>query len=312
MSDQEIFKVEYGVESFYVDVTNIALCENVTNGVLKLPALDIERYLLFGDPLPYIVKNIRVTQNGNFRVYPDGELINIDVSDLPLKMFLREKNNRLWFDREGTPEQKLESIHRNIRLKGGSMKEEYPEQLLVATFLGPKAKVLELGSNIGRNAHTIATILEDQKNLVTLESDAKVCDILRKNMHDNGYDFNIENCALSYRKLIQRGCDSTPGDVVKSGFFEVKTITFQELEEKYNIKFDTLVVDCEGALYYILLDYPDILDNINMVIMENDYRDQSHKDSVDSTMNAKGFSCIHTVSGGWGPCYKNFYEVWSK
>ena len=79
-----------------------------------------------------------------------------------------------------------------------------------------------------------------------------------------------------------------------------------------NIKFDTLVLDCEGAFYYILMDTPEILTNINLIIMENDYLDKSHKTYIDDILKNHQFNTIFTEGGGWGPCANNFYEVWAK
>lgn len=41
--------------------------------------------------------------------------------------------------------------------------------------------------------------------------------------------------------------------------------------------FDALAVDCEGAFYYILLDMPEILEHVKLIIIENDYHDAEHK-----------------------------------
>ena len=83
---------------------------------------------------------------------------------------------------------------------------------------------------------------------------------------------------------------------------------------KYGIQFDTLVLDCEGAFYYILLDMPEILNNINLILMENDYFNADHKKYVDSILREKKFNVIYLVDGcgGWGPCEHNFWEVWLK
>jgi hypothetical protein len=59
--------------------------------------------------------------------------------------------------------------------------------------------------------------------------------------------------------------------------FDLYNKTLPELKEKYPINFDTLVLDCEGAFYYILMDYPEILHGINLIIMENDYHSIDHK-----------------------------------
>jgi hypothetical protein len=93
---------------------------------------------------------------------------------------------------------------------------------------------------------------------------------------------------------------------------KVNTISLTELQTKYNIEFDTLVLDCEGAFYYILMDMPEILNNINLIIMENDYLDITHKNYIDKQLIKNNFYVDYVESGGWSPCYNNFFEVWKK
>ena len=301
--------VKYGVYGKYVDVTDIVLSKCVTDGMLVIPALDTERAAIFGDPLVGILKHIVITKDGKSESYFNNDFIfisTLDNGEVP-------PNSRIWYDPNVVdPAARLATIHSNIRLVGGDIRDEYPEQLMAVTFIERDNKVLEIGSNIGRNTLTIATILAEQNNLVTLESDPSTCRILEQNMRQNRYQFNIEPSALSYRKLIQKGWDTIPSEVVLPGYTPVNTITFQELEEKYKIQFDTLVADCEGALYYILADYPDMLNNINTVIMENDYTDIKHKLLVDAVLISKGFKRVYVRGGGWGPCTANFFETWKK
>ncbi len=42
---------------------------------------------------------------------------------------------------------------------------------------------------------------------------------------------------------------------------------------KYNMNFNVLVVDCEGALYYMLKDEPEFLNGFETIIIENDFTD---------------------------------------
>ena len=76
--------------------------------------------------------------------------------------------------------------------------------------------------------------------------------------------------------------------------------------------FDTLIMDCEGAFYFILLDMPEILDNITMIIMENDYFDITKKQYIDNILKKNNFYRDYVEPGGWGPCEAFFYEVWKK
>ena len=135
---------------------------------------------------------------------------------------------------------------------------------------------------------------------------------LIENRNLNNLHFHVENSALSIKKMIQKDWDTIQSDNLLDSYKWVNTITLETLKNKYNIVFDTLVLDCEGAFYYILLDMPNILDNINLIIMENDYYDISKKEYVDKILIQNNFIRNYVENGGWGPCYNNFFEVWKK
>ena len=213
-------------------------------------------------------------------------------------------------------DQKLEIIHKSVQLKNGNMKSEYPEQQLAMKFISPECKVLELGSNIGINSIVISNILNDGKNLVTLECDLTHIDSLTYNRNINKLTFNIEPSALSSLPLARRGWHTFPiiNNIVPGDCMRVNTITYEQLLQKYNVAFDTIVADCEGALYYILKDMPYILSNINLLIVENDYILLEHKLFVDSIMLEYNFKRTYSIPGGFenSPCFNCFYEVWQK
>jgi FkbM family methyltransferase len=208
-------------------------------------------------------------------------------------------------------EHKLKKLHKKLKIKYGNFNEELPEQEMVVRYLTGDEKVLEIGGNIGRNSLIIASIINND-NFVSLESDAGISKQLEENRNLNNFKFHIENSALSKRKLIQKGWDTKPSNVLEDGYKWVNIINLEELNRKYNIVFDTLVLDCEGAFYYILKDMPEILNNIKLIIMENDYHDISHKKYVDSVLKKYYFFCDYTREGGWGCCKNNFFEVWKK
>jgi FkbM family methyltransferase len=213
-----------------------------------------------------------------------------------------------------TKHQFLSNIHSKYKLYFGSFEHEYPEQLMAVSYLTGNEKVLEIGANIGRNSLVIAHILQqtNNNNFVTLECDPNIAKQLTYNRDVNKLSFFIENSALSNRKLIQKGWDTIASDVILDGYTPVKTITWGEFNAKYNIQFDTLVLDCEGAFYYILMDMPEILTNIKLIIMENDYHDITHKKYIDNVLKNNSFYVDYSEAGGWGPCYNYFFEVWKK
>lgn len=305
-------KVFYGVEGKYKDVTELTEILCVDGNILNIPSGEYNRCGLYGDPLPGILKHMKVDIN------------NIDTILAPDRSFTLNLTSDIIFDYKPSivrfspddkirdPIDRLENFHRNLKFNG-DIRTEYPEQLMAVMFIKPNDKVLELGSNVGRNTLTIATILSDQNNLVTLECDPKSFKILLKHRDANDYYFRAENSALSKSRLAQKDWDTVPfeNDIPK-GFVEVSTISFVDLQNKYDIKFDTLVADCEGALYYIFQDFPEMLDGISKIIMENDYNNIDHKNKVNEIMKSKGFVRIYHQGGGWGPCKAFFYEVWEK
>lgn len=80
--------------------------------------------------------------------------------------------------------------------------------------------------------------------------------------------------------------------------------------KKYKKDFDTLVLDCEGAFYYILQDAPEMLSNIKLIIVENDYCDANKKQYVDNFLKEHNFSVVYAAEHPWAKDDKNFYEVW--
>jgi len=209
---------------------------------------------------------------------------------------------------------KLSHLQNNLKLDFGTFMDEYPEQMMAVRYLKGDEKVLELGGNIGRNSLIIASILNNNNNnnLVSMECDEEISGKLLHNKNKNNLNFFIENSALSKRNLIQKEWDTIVSNELLKGYKRVKIINYENLKEKYKIDFDTLVIDCEGAFYYILLDMPEILNNIKLIIVENDYHDESHKKYIDNILTEKGFTVDYVESGGWGHFYNNFFEVWKK
>ena len=299
------FSVLYGIEGNNIDVTEIALQKCYNKNIISIPSGELNRSLLFTDPLHGILKIILIRNNdtGIVTSYDHNKkiFIDIDKNEITCKTENTIVNNK-----------KLDDLHTKLTLKYGSFREEYPEQIMAVTYLTGHEKVLEIGGNIGRNSMIIGSILNssDNENFVCLECDANIANQLRENRDANSLKFHIGVTALSKRPLIQKGWDTMVSEELLPGYKRVNTLSYEELIQKYNIDFDTLVLDCEGAFYYILMDMPEILDNINLIIMENDYHDISHKQYIDKILSDNGFYVDYSQSGGWGPCYKNFFEVW--
>ena len=294
-------KITYGItKDEAIDVTEICKEQLLTrNNIIVIPYGDGNRAKHFTDPYYCIKKKIFIEIDGIINEYEEYVQILINIA-----------NNKICtIVIVGI---KLENIHSKLKLNYGTLKDELPEQKMIARYFRGHEKVLEIGGNIGRSSLVIASILENTNNLLTLESDENISKQLIENRESNNMKFHIECSALSKRKLIQKDWDSKPSETLEPGFKWVNTITLEQLKMKYNINFDTLVLDCEGAFYYILMDMPEILDNINLIIMENDYHNFEHKQYIDNILIKNNFYVDYTESGGWGPCYNNFFEAWKK
>jgi FkbM family methyltransferase len=317
-----MFLIKFGTTDYNIDVTEISYNSLMKYNIIRIPKYGYQRWDAFLKPEIGIQEYIEITDgNGNKKQYNDTTEIYIDT-----------KENKCYTIDCNIPQHivdiypeiisnKLKLLHLIIPLKHDWFGAEIPEQILSIKYLTGSEKVLEIGSNIGRNTFIISYILNknNNNNLVSLESNSEIYKKLVENKEGTGLNCFLENAALSKRSLIQELDLSTPSswettvsDVVLEGYQKVNTITFEELEKKYNITFDTLVLDCEGAFYYILSDMPEILNNINLIIMENDYHNIEHKKYIDSILKEKGLSVLYSEGGGWGPCADNFYEVWKR
>ena len=305
--------IKYGIINNNIDVTTIVFTTMIKNNIIYIPYGDINRSKYFDDPLPNVLKSIFIIIDDVLTEYTDKTPIYIDTINNLVYTDKIPGNIRITYP---IPSDKLYNIHKDLKIDYGSFKDELPEQLMAVKYLNGNEKVLEIGGNIGRNSLVIAYILNNNNNnnnnFVSLECDTNIYNQLCHNKDLNNLNFFIENSALSNRKLIQKGWDTIVSNELLDGYTEVNTITLNELYHKYNINFDTLVLDCEGAFYYILLDMPYILDNIKLIIMENDYLNIEHKNYIDNVLHDNDYYIDHSESGGWGPCYNNFFEVWKK
>lgn len=296
--------IKYGTRDTNIDITELCYKNYCKNDIIYIPENDVNRAKLFGDPLYGIVKSI-------FIINDLGESIEYDNYT---NIYINTTNNTVRIDNDIEIISKLTNIHNNLKISFGSFTDEYPEQIMSVKYLTGNEKVLEIGGNIGRNSLVIASILNknNNTNFVSLESNRESSLQLTYNKDINNLKFHIEQSALSKRKLIQKGWNTIVSDVLEDGYENVNTITLDELYKKYNIYFDTLILDCEGAFYYILMDMPEILDTVNLIIMENDYMNINEKNFVDNVLIMNGFYVDYSRQGGWGPCFNKFFEVWKK
>ncbi len=307
----------YGINENKKNISDTVLRRCFLNHIVNIPKGDVARSDLFGDPVENHLKSIFIQDKfGNTEVYSADEEVLIDVREPRVRNPHDKYISNGIINIQNTDE-KLGKMHKIIQFNHGSLRDEYPEQTLIVNNIKGDEKILEIGTNIGRCSMIIATLINDQKNFVTMEFDDDAVKKCEHNKNINNFQFIIEKCALSKTRLEKKpfgvfhmtvpyyGNDLNNPNLIP-------TIDFHHLQLKHNIQFDTLILDCEGAFYYILLDMPEMLENIKCVIIENDFQEIQHKHYVDDLMRKNGLKCVYSQAGGWGCCQHCFYEVWKK
>lgn len=314
-------QVLYGAKQTFQNVTRQTLDHFLHEQDIQFPETDEGRARVFGDPCFGTVKEIRVSdQDDTMLIVPAGRSLSLSITK-PIQDQI--DTPRGWWKRHGQqisdPDERLKALHGHLRLNHGSMDDEYCEQKMAMRYIKPDATVLELGGNIGRNTVVISTILSNPERHVVCESDATIAKQLQENCTLNHLTTQVLPVALSKRKLIQRGWDTIPSDIVLPGYTEVGTMSYETVCKTTSCRFDTIVADCEGALYYILQDEPTLLDGIHTVILENDFADRQQKDAVDSKLKAYGFEVVYTdtidhymVRTKFSHSQDCFYQVWTR
>ena len=191
------------------------------------------------------------------------------------------------------------------------------EQYFMNKWLKPDDVVLELGGRYGIVSCTINSIIKNKKNQVVVEPDKTVLNALKKNKKTFGAKFSICDKALSDKSLrmTTKGLSSFTEEskmkinnknlvnknLVNKNLVNIK---FKDFMEKYNLKFNVLVADCEGCLYSFLNDAPlALLKNIEMIIFEKDGIEYTNYEEIYKKLKRRKFIKVDTL-------LDDFQQVW--
>jgi len=145
---------------------------------------------------------------------------------------------------------------------------ELPEQLMAIKYLKDDDCVLELGGSLGRNSCVINSVLKNKSNQVVVEPSKQELVTLAQNRDVNNLGFHIENTAICDHELL---IDDWLSPLAVQPKLKVDTITFDNFKEKYPLNFNVLIIDCEGHIVDMMKSFPNILDNIRLLIIEHDF-----------------------------------------
>lgn len=173
---------------------------------------------------------------------------------------------------------------------------ELSEKHLIEKYLDPRDSVLELGGCLGVISLITNRILLNKKAHVVLEIDSKKYDYLKYNKTINKAEFFCCNGALSVDEHIfyERGIGIWGGKATTIGTDKEKIVSFKitDLETKYNLAFNTLIMDIEGGELELFKTFE--IKQFNKIIFENHYTNNENLEIEDILKN-NDFNLIERI-----------------
>lgn len=190
----------------------------------------------------------------------------------------------------------MKIINENNRVVSNNI--EIVEQELVKKYVKPEDIVLELGARYGAVSITTNKIVNDKSSHYVVEPDEKVWDALGSNMKNNNCDFNIIKGVIGKEKYKISGSNySTFTEKDLNG-----TIKNYDIPD---VKFNTLIVDCEGYLEIFYDENKEFFTTLEKIILEADEIDRCNYDRVFDEFIKIGFHQIEKIKE---PTCDNMYH----
>ena len=182
---------------------------------------------------------------------------------------------------------------------------ERAEQILVDKYLEDDSIVLELGARYGTVSCIINKKISNPAHQVSVEPDVRVQSSLYENMIENECNFHIVNGFISKHSMTLTEIDSYDGygtTSEKSNSSSIPFYTLDEIETKYNLKFNTLVADCEGFLEQFFDENPGFYSQLSLIIFEKDYPEKCNYNLITNNLKLHNFKQLES----------DFHEVWKR
>ncbi|UJH69044.1 FkbM family methyltransferase [Allomuricauda sp. SCSIO 65647] len=149
---------------------------------------------------------------------------------------------------------------------------EREEAKYLTTHLDPNAKILELGSCLGYISCLTNKLISNKSDHVVLEANPKLIPWIEKNKKENTCSFSIENRIISkdtsntffiHDLIVGGSTKRVTGEKV-----EIEGSSIEELQKKYNLEFDTLIMDIEGGELDFFRNFQSSVKNFKAIFFE--------------------------------------------
>lgn len=185
-----------------------------------------------------------------------------------------------------------------------SIKEEREEQYVANDYINPNNTVLELGARYGVVSSVINNKLENPRNHVVLEPDKTVLTALRTNKKTHKAKFKVLPGIISNKlQSLEKDGYASKTTEVKLKKDAIKNYSIADIEKKYELKFDTLVADCEGCLCDFFEE--------NKEFVEKQLKNVMYERDVPENCDYKKIALI-LKSAGFERVINGFVSFWKK
>jgi len=154
---------------------------------------------------------------------------------------------------------------------------EQEEVSLVYNYLKGNETVLELGACIGVVSCVTNKRLSNPKNHVVAEANPELIKYIQHNKELNNCKFSVLNGAVSdLNELTFYAYEgrALSGSLMKESTDRpmtehlIKGYSPRDIEKKYNLKFDTLIMDIEGGEFELIDKYRDWIKSLKLLMIE--------------------------------------------
>lgn len=181
---------------------------------------------------------------------------------------------------------------------------EKTEQDQAEKYITTNSVVLELGARYGTVSCIINNKIGNRLNQVSVEPDERVHKALEENMKLNGCNFHIIKGIISESpgELIMNKDSDYATTTLKNNKGNVQNFRLKDIEEQFNLKFNTLVADCEGFLGQFFDENPHLYSQLDLIIIECDYEHTCNYRKIWYYLEVNNFENIEN----------GFHQVWKK
>jgi hypothetical protein len=180
---------------------------------------------------------------------------------------------------------------------------EVEEQDIASQYINKDDKVLELGARYGTVSAIILDKISDTKNCVIVDPDTNITESLVNNLRRCGYDdarVFVGTVGASKQKIHSNDSYATYTESCEGDECKIENMTYDAIQAKYDIVFNTIVADCEGCLPGLIEHIDDNLGDINKIIFETDRSGNVDYEKVYSKLNNCGFKNVK----------EGFVQIW--